>query len=342
MEISVAADMKRNAPSYYLRFKSIFDFLKNCGKIGYQEIVKRPVGPYRRISFNKETDIIVIARIIDPGVLKKIFYHASENNIPVLYETDDLLLYERRNDAPIKEQGALLEYLTKASCIVTSTQYLADELRKYNCRVFVFPNLLDSRIWSAEKENRRDRTGRINICCIGTGMLPENLQFIVPAMEHCQRAYGSDVIFHLWGNERYIEKKIRKFKNIKLIEGKVPYRKFARTLQKSCFDIAVAPLCESHFNRAKSNIKYLEYSISGISSLFSRTGPYKDLADGQNCILVDHDPDDWRDKIVRMIDDRELRHRCSDLARMDVLNNYMLDKQWAEQYLSILKTMYDH
>ncbi|MBI4847615.1 MAG: glycosyltransferase [Nitrospirae bacterium] len=342
MHFSVATFMRANAPSYHLRFKSIFEFLRTNGKLSYQETIKTYLGKYRTISFKKETDVIFIARIIDPEYLRKIFSFASDNRIPIIYETDDLLLFDRRSDGPAKEHGALSEYLAKVSGVITSTQYLADELKKYNRRVFLFPNLLDPKIWNAAREERRGNSGRLNICCIGTGIMPENLRLIVPAMEYCQKAYGRDVIFHLWGNDRYIENDVRSLKNVKLIDGKVAYTKFAARLQASCFDMAIAPLSDSMFNRAKSNIKYLEYSISGIPALFSRVRPYGSLNDGGSCMLVENDPDDWRDKIAKLIGSEELRQRLSAQARDDVLKNYILNEARAENYMSILRDFYEH
>lgn len=334
--------MRENAPSYHLRFKSIFELLRTNGKLSYHEIIKTYFGKYRTISFKKETDAVFIARITGPDYLKRIIGHASDNHIPVIYETDDLLLFDRRNDGPVKEHAVLSGYLAKVSGVITSTQYLADELRNYNCRVFLFPNLLDPKIWNANRPERRSSSGCLNICCIGTGIMPENLRLIVPAMEYCQKAYGRDVIFHLWGNDRYIDERVRKLKNVKIINKKTPYVKYARKLQERHFDLAVVPLNDSRFNRAKSNIKFLEYSISGIPSLFSRVKPYESLNDGVTCILAENDPDDWRDKIAKLTGSVELRQRLAAQALDDVLKNYMLNEAWAENYLSILRNFHEH
>lgn len=342
MKLGIATLARENAPSYHLRFRSVFELLKNKGTISYLEIVRPIFGKYKRISFDASTDIIFIARIFNIDYLKKIYSYAVDNRVPILFETDDLLLFDRRSDKRAENFEMLSRYLAKASGIVTSTQYLADELKKYNSRVFLFPNLLDPAIWNMENEKKRNNTEKLNICCIGTGIMPENLRLIVPAIEYCDKVYGSDIVFHLWGNQKYVERNIRELKNVKLIEGKVPYTKFAGQLQESSFDMAVVPLNDSHFNSAKSNIKYLEYGISGIPALFSRVGPYELLPDGQGCVIVENDPDDWRDRLVGLIDNEALRHRLSDHAFEDVRDNYMLNERWADYYLSILNEFHDH
>jgi glycosyltransferase involved in cell wall biosynthesis len=342
VKLGIATLARENAPSYHLRFRSVLEFLKNKGMISYREMVRTIFGKYKRISFDASTDIIFIARIFDADYLKKIYGYAADNRTPVLFETDDLLLFDRRSDKPAENFEILSTYLAKATGIVTSTQYLADELKKYNSRVFLFPNLLDPAIWNTDNEKKRNNTQKLNICCIGTGIMPENLRLIVPAIEYCNKAYGRDIVFHLWGNQKYIARNIRELNNVKLTEGKVPYTKFAVQLQESSFDMAVVPLNDSHFNRAKSNIKYLEYAISGIPAIFSKVEPYKNLPDGKSCILAENSPEDWRSKIVETIENEEVRSRLSSQAFDDVLRNYMLNETWADMYLSVLKRIHEN
>ena len=337
MRLSVATFFRDNAPSYHLRFKSIFDLLRTDGEIYYQEIIKEIFGKFRRVSFIADSDLIYIVRIMDTTYLKNIFDHAVKFNIPVLYETDDLILFDRRKEEKIENFNEVSHYMKLAHGIITSTSYLADELKKYNSRVFAFQNLIDPSIWNLDnKKNIRDDS-RINICCIGTGIMSENLQFIVPAIERCLKIYDCDVIFHLWGNEKYIEKRIRKLKNVRIIGKRLPYMKYAKALQTSNFDIAVVPLADSHFNRAKSNIKYLEYGISKIPALFSRVTPYGQLPDGISCILAENDFYDWQSKIIRLIENKGLRISLSRKAYSDITENYLLNKSSAMEYLSVLK-----
>jgi hypothetical protein len=338
MKISVATTFMDNAPSYHLRFKSIFELLRTEHKIVYQEIIKTIFGKFRRFSFNTDSDLILIVRIMDTAYLKKIFDHAAKFNIPVLYETDDLILYNRRSSEKITNFREVSRYMNIAHGIITSTSHLADELRQHNNKTFIFQNLIDTGIWDINEKKHGD-SSQINICCIGTGIMPENFKFIVPAVEHCLKIYGRDVIFHLWGNEKYIKDNVRRLKNVKIIRKRLPYLKYARSLQGSNFDIAVVPLTDSRFNRAKSNIKYLEYGISMIPALFSKVTPYGLLPDGKSCILVENNHDDWLTKITGLIENRESRINLSREAYSDIMNNYLLTKTSAMEYFSSLKTM---
>jgi glycosyltransferase involved in cell wall biosynthesis len=66
------------------------------------------------------------------------------------------------------------------------------------------------------------------------------------------------------------------------------------------FDIAIAPLADLDFNRARSNVKLKEYAAGGAPWLASPVGPYLGLGERQGGRLV---PDDrWYEELTRLID----------------------------------------
>jgi glycosyltransferase involved in cell wall biosynthesis len=71
------------------------------------------------------------------------------------------------------------------------------------------------------------------------------------------------------------------------------------------FDIAIAPLVDTPFNCARSNIKLKEYAAAGAMWLASPVGPYRDLGAEQGGILVDDH--DWEEALSRLVDDEPTR-----------------------------------
>ena len=66
------------------------------------------------------------------------------------------------------------------------------------------------------------------------------------------------------------------------------------------FDVAIAPIADIDFNRARSNIKLKEYAAGGVPWLASPIGPYVGLGEKQGGRLV---PDDgWYEALVRLLD----------------------------------------
>jgi hypothetical protein len=62
------------------------------------------------------------------------------------------------------------------------------------------------------------------------------------------------------------------------------------------FDLGLAPLVDTKFNRLKSDIKVLEYTALCLPVVASATGPYQNL-DIVKCAT----PGDWRSALGRLI-----------------------------------------
>lgn len=65
------------------------------------------------------------------------------------------------------------------------------------------------------------------------------------------------------------------------------------------FDIGIAPLRPSVFNRSKSDIKFLEYAARGIPAILSPVGPYEEhINEGRALGAFGHE---WQDQIRRSV-----------------------------------------
>lgn len=82
---------------------------------------------------------------------------------------------------------------------------------------------------------------------------------------------------------------------------------------ESEFDIGLAPLLDTPFNRARSNIKLKEYAAAGATWLASPVGPYRGMGEQQGGQLVGDD--DWYDAIERLILDYRRRSELAVRAR---------------------------
>jgi glycosyltransferase involved in cell wall biosynthesis len=76
------------------------------------------------------------------------------------------------------------------------------------------------------------------------------------------------------------------------------------------FDIGIAPLVDTPFNRARSNVKLKEYAEAGAAWLASPVGPYAAMGEAQGGLLVDDGG--WHEAIDALVRDPVRR---SELAR---------------------------
>ncbi len=116
--------------------------------------------------------------------------------------------------------------------------------------------------------------------------------------------------------------------NFKSVEDQIrfmPFQSFEQYMELLAqADIAIAPLEDIGFNDAKSNIKYLEASILGLASVCSpRQAFTKIIQDHKNGLLASSEYE-WKEKILLLARNPQLRKQLGQQAYHDVINHYSL------------------
>ena len=87
----------------------------------------------------------------------------------------------------------------------------------------------------------------------------------------------------------------------------VSYEMFHLKLGTLAFDINIAPLADTRFNRCKSGIKFYEAAALGVPTLAQRVGPYaEEIVDGENGLLFSQ-PQEFTEKLERLVKDADYR-----------------------------------
>jgi hypothetical protein len=82
---------------------------------------------------------------------------------------------------------------------------------------------------------------------------------------------------------------------------------------ESEFDVGLAPLRDTTFNRARSNVKLKEYAAAGAMWLASPIGPYVGMGEEQGGLLVDDG--DWLSALEALLQDPDRRRALAASAR---------------------------
>lgn len=102
-------------------------------------------------------------------------------------------------------------------------------------------------------------------------------------------------------------------------------------------DVNMAPLAMSpRFDEAKSAVKWLEAALCATPTVASPTEPFRRVIDHGRTGLLASTPDEWRDALLRLVDDADLRLKIGTSARRSAL----LDASpWlqGDRYLRILE-----
>lgn len=225
----------------------------------------------------------------------------------------------------------------KADMVTTTTQELADEFKLLNKNTVVLPNVITPD-WFPTIPPFEKR--EVRICWQGGAAHYEDLFFIQPVITRILQKHDN-VKFVYYGDSRF--EKIFKDCDKNKIEfhnwsshDVYPYK-----LSLLNCDIGLCPLVDNEFNRAKSAIKWMEYSMVGMATIASDIPPYsKVISSGNTGILCKEDEKEWEDAIEKLIKSKVERHAISCQAKEEVLKNHNIETKihlWNDAYSKLLK-----
>ena len=112
----------------------------------------------------------------------------------------------------------------------------------------------------------------------------------------------------------------------------MPMSNFMKWLNNNVnWDVGIAPLVNTEFNKCKSELKYIEFSALGIPVVASRIEGYEEaIEDGVDGYLATSE-NEWVSKLVTLLEDPVLRNGMVNNAHDNILKNYSLNsrvEQW--------------
>ena len=283
--------------------------------------------------------IIIYRSPISPELLR-LCHLAKDYGKPVFFDIDDLVFdtvytdqlsytqglnqVEKGNyDAGVRNYGYMLENCDGA---ITSTNQLQEELKKYQSTVLLNRNLASDELISISSQFLKDYSQVSDVVKIGyfSGSIShnENFELIKPAIKQLLTKY-SNVQLHIVGILD-IPQDMKPFENQIVTHDYVDWDKLPALISE--VDINLAPLVDSIFNRAKSEIKWIEAALVKVPTVASNIGAFSDaVVDGETGLLATDDQ--WFDKLEALVLSPELRQKIADAAYRAVLENCTLSKK---------------
>jgi glycosyltransferase involved in cell wall biosynthesis len=214
-----------------------------------------------------------------------------------------------------------------AHMITVSTEPLAERMREFNNNVRVLPNHIDSAVFDVE----RKQADRLTVGWAGGDSHQRDWQMVAPFVRRFLDR-NPQVDLHLIGADYRADAKVPQARWTPWSMGLMDYY---RTID---FDIGIAPLIPSVFNRSKSAIKALEYSALGIPVIASDVRPYRDfILDGVTGFLVSRDHD-WERRLRDLTNDADMRAEMGAKAREHARGWSIEDgwRLWESAYRTLL------
>ena len=378
-------------------------FLQNIyGDDFHVDIVYEP--PYDDMSFWSEYQIVACHRSIGPDFEKanELIKKLTESGIIVIVDIDDYWMPGKEH--PIhdiirfnKINEKIVANLKVASYVTTTTTLFADEIKKFNKNVIVFPNAInpnEPQFKEPTLESDRIRVGWLggsshlhDLQLLDSPLgkithLKDKLQFVLCGFdtrgtvteinqqtgEHKKR----DILPHetVWAKyeqiftqnhslisedyKKYLLKYTQEKYPNELNESYVrvwtqPVTSYAKNYSK--FDVSLAPIKNTMFNRMKSQLKVIEAGFYKKAIIASDLGPYTidlkhclnhgNFVDG-NALLVDENRNhsDWAKYIKKLVENPNMVKDMGERLYETVKDTYdltLVTKNRAEFYKSLIK-----
>ena len=265
---------------------------------------------------------------------------AKRDKKPVYFDIDDLVfdtvytdqlsytqgLSEKDKgnyDAGVKNYGKML-----AACdgAITSTVQLKEELLKYKDRVLLNRNRASSDLIEISSHFIKDYSQQDSKVKIGyfSGSIShnENFELIKPAIQSLLETY-KNVELHIVGHLD-IPEDMKPYQQQIVVHDYVDWKDLPQLISR--VDINLAPLVDSVFNRAKSEIKWMEAALVKVPTVASHIGAFSDMVkDGETGLLAKDG--EWKEKLESLILSSDLRQELAENAYDFVLENCSLDSK---------------
>ena len=284
--VGILSTEPQDTACFCLRLRSVFSHLQQTGTLEWIP----PLGVVHGDKFKlqesslENADVIVVQRqavaAVPYAMLRR---KLKSSHQKIVFEMDDALTFFPAGHPgaavyqPIRSQ--VEEYLRRADLVTVSTLQLQLLYGSFNRNIVVLPNSLDPRFWPPSCASP-DPADKVVILFSGTPTHQRDLEIVEPALLDLLAAYPDQVEFLYWGN---ITKRLRVLPQVKAAcDFTADYPEYARLLRKVPVSFAIVPLADTALNRAKSPIKWLEYSICRIPGIYSDLAAYNQtVAHGQ-------------------------------------------------------------
>ena len=279
-------------------------------------------------------DTFVFQRIMLPQFHETIFPLFRRNRKKIVFDIDDLLW-----DIPMYN-NAFCFYSTKvlsdlsanirnSDVITVSTQPLADYISTtFNKPTVVIPNYLDSSYSYRPTNNERIKIG----WCGSPSHFGDFSDELVDYLKELIDSYRIE--FTVFGELPDVFLDTPNIRHVRWCD----MGSYHRTLSSLQLDIGLIVCKDNHFNKCKSNIKFLEYSSASICTIADNIYPYVNtIVEGETGLLV-KEQSDWKKHIEYLITNPSEIQRIAKNANTYVASKHTLTSD-AANYMKLWESV---
>lgn len=247
-------------------------------------------------------DVLVCQRLWEPTVLDGIEYAKSKGKLTV-YEVDDDY-WSLHDSNPVRgfwthdKLTSMVDNIRACNRATVTTRGLADVVSVWQSDVRVLPNMLRGGDWAFTPRPTHDP---LVIGWAGSHSHRIDLEVIRDVLPHVLNRNPNVIVRTIGVPAEWVgtHERMEQVEPVEISE----YPDLI-----AGFDIALAPLADTRFNRSKSDLKVLEYAACGVPSVASG------VAYAHTPALIGRNAKDWLKHLNRLIADKDARRMVSEDA----------------------------
>jgi glycosyltransferase involved in cell wall biosynthesis len=287
-----------------------------------------------------EYDVIVLQRQYKMDVLQPIL-QMKKRGPKLVYEIDDDL-FNIPDWNPAKAvlgtksaQDGIKRFLSNVDALFVSTLPLVNLYKPYCEKIYVLPNSINYEFVYDKVQNSQKKV------VLWQGSMTHYKDIAIAEKGFAALAKNKDIILKMWcGFDPQTHKPVFDFPGSQVIPL-VPFEAFYAMFSQIDAHIGLAPLNANIFNRSKSNLKFLEYTVQGMVTVASDFGPYKETIEHEKTGILVSDNRDWYDAVMDIVNNEEKRNKILENAkkvvdgRYNIEINYQLWKEAIDELIGV-------
>lgn len=356
-----------NGGQAYIRMRGFADKMRDQGhEIAYEDFQYSPEETQQQWQnriMNKivQNQLESLLRVADVSVWQIVsnrqclaFLRCAKDVIkkPIIMEIDDWVFDLPSTNLAVnayqpnaEPEWIAHEQLKVSDAFICSTQFIADNIKQLfpGKECFIIPNAIDFDLWDnvelpkdhgeKEKELLYKKEGVIRIGYTGCANHQRDVDVLVrPILKLLEEFENVEFVYAhpLDALDKLNHPRIKCFKRW------VPINYYPNELFSWGIDIGVAPLRDNNFNRAKSNLRWLEYSALKVPTICSNIYPFKNsVKDGEDGLVCESEQE-WFNALRSLVVDKERRIELGKRAYERVKRDFNMDEV-AKKYASVLQ-----
>ena len=282
----------------------------------------------------QDCDVYWLHHICNSHVIKSMVVQAMVHKKKIVVDLDDDFFSIPQNHTAYdvyKHKGhgrlGLSTLLTFVDAITVSNEHLKMVISQYlrlvhkmEKPIFVIENRIDPSMWREEPKKRRV------IGYSGSTSHLHDLNLVLPAIKKVMEK-DKEVRFEMLGvlSKENARKAFKGWPGeilarIAMLGATATYDEYPDMLAEKGWKIGIAPLVKNDFNKARSNIKWQEYTMSGCVTLATDLTPYENT----NAIKCNTE-EDWVREIEKWINEDTADYLKE--ANLVIENKYKLSRE---------------